>query len=190
MKTEKVLALLFIVVLILKLVHIPGANLFLVLILSSVSFCYLILAFYLFSDKDIKQQNIPLSIASGFWLCIIPVGILSKLMLWPGAWAQLSVGIVASPIILIAVYLLKMNAPENLTVYYKNMLTRVTVLTILVFVFYFISTPTLIKFLCWGNPELARIKTLYITNPGNKEYARQYQEYMERNNPGEHHRDK
>jgi hypothetical protein len=189
-KTEKILALLFIIALILKLAHIPGANILLILVLSSAMFCYMLLAFYLFSDKEIKQQNIALSIVSGLLLCTVPTGILFKLMFWPGAKEQLSMGLLISPIILIVVYSLKKKAPQNLIVYYKNMFTRLTILTVLVFVFYFIPTPALIKILCWGNPELARIKTLYITNPDNEEYARQYQDYMERNNPGEYHRDK
>jgi hypothetical protein len=37
---------------------------------------------------------------------------------------------------------------------------------------------TLLKLEHWDGPELARIKTLYYSNPDNEEYRKQHDEYF------------
>lgn len=178
MRTEKTLAVIFLIGLVLKLFHVPGEGILAVLVLSIIAMLYFPGAFYFFSDKDINRQNLPLSIVSGLFLALIPIGILFKTMYWPGGQTYLLVGSIAAPIILAIVIFLKSRAPEELKTYYKNMVQRTSVLAVLSLVFYLIPTDTLIKIHYWDDPEMARLKTLYYTNPGNEEYKRQHDAYV------------
>lgn len=178
MRTEKVIACLVILGLLFKFVlHLPGASVILIISLLSLSGLYFPLAFYFFSDKEIKNQNLALSIISGMFWAVIPIGILFKLMYWPGASIQLLIGVAPAPILLGIVYFLKNKASTELATYYKNMLLRAWVLTILGWVVYLTSTATFINIQYGKDPELARLKTLSYTNPDNEEYAKQLESY-------------
>ncbi len=183
MKTEKILSIVFIAGILFKLMHWPGGAVLLVLSLMTLAILYFPAAFYFFCDKVTKNQNLPLSVISGFFLSIIPIGILFKVQYWPGGQAYMLVGAVTAPVILAVTYFLKSKAPEELSVYYKNMIKRTAILTVLAALFCFTSTSTLIKIQCWDDPEMARLKTQYFTNPENEEYERQYDEYMFKKDP-------
>jgi|SRR6185437_10689589 len=178
MRTEKVIACLFVIGLLFKFVlHFPGGGIILVVSLMLLSLIYCPLAFYFFSDKEIKKQNLALSIVSGFFLAIVPMGILFKIMYWPGSETQLFICIITVPIILGIIYYLKNKALPELTTYYKNMLLRTFVLSILAAILYATPTETLINIQERKDPELARLKTLSYTNPQNEEYAKQLEYY-------------
>lgn len=178
MRTEKTLAVVFVVAVLLMLFHVPGEGIITVISLSTLSMLYFPGAFYFFSDKDIKRQNLGLSIVSGLLLSLIPLGILFKIMHWPGGEMYLLLGSVSAPIILAFVYILKTKAADELTTYYKNMVQRTSVLAVLALTFYLIPSETLIKINYWDDPELARLKTLHYTNPENEEYKKQHDEYV------------
>lgn len=178
MKTEKTLAFIFIIGIIFKLLHWTGGNIIIVFSLFTIAIMYFPAAFYFFCDKDVKRQNITLSIISGFFLSVIPVGILFKIQYWQGSQIYLLTGIVATPIILILVYFLRSKATEDLKTYYKNMFARTIILTILTITFYLLPTATLLKIQYWDDQELARLKFLYYTYPGNEEYKKQHDEYL------------
>lgn len=178
MRTEKTFAIIFIVGLIFKLLHWPGAGIILVISLSTTSMLYFPAAFYFFCDKIIKRQNLALSIVSGIFLSLIPLGILFKIMYWPGGQLYLLIGTVTAPIILTIIYFLKSRTTEDLATYYKSMFARTIILTILTIIFYFIPTATLLKIQYWDDQELARLKTLHYTYPDNEEYKKQHDEYL------------
>ncbi|MBL0262286.1 MAG: hypothetical protein IPQ05_00135 [Leptospiraceae bacterium] len=178
MRTEKTLTIIFIVGLLLKLLHWPGAGPLLVISLSTIAMLYFPAAFYFFYDKVIKQQNLALSIVSGLFLSLIPLGILFKIMYWPGGQIYLLVGTVTAPIILAIIYFLKSKTGENLKTYYRNMFLRTSILTALTIIFYLTPTSTILKVQYWDDPELARLKTLHYTNPDNEEYKKQHDEYL------------
>jgi hypothetical protein len=180
MRTEKGLFLAFLIGLILKFLHLPGAGVLLVLSLSALVLLYCPGAIYFFSDNTYKKQNNPLSIISGFFLAIITIGILFKLQYWTGANVYLLIGTVTAPIILGVTLLLKLKATDDLKIYYRNMTIRLVTLTILTTLLYITPTATLIKIQYRDDPELARLKTLYYTNPENKEYKRLHDEYMKK----------
>ena len=178
MRTEKVIACLFVIGLLFKFVlHFPGGGVILVVSLMLLSLVYCPLAFYFFSDKEIKKQNLALSIVAGMFLGLVPMGILFKIMYWTGADRYLFICSITVPIILGAIYYLKNKASVELATYYKNMLMRTFVLAFVTAVFYLTSTETLIHIQEGKDPELARLKTLSYTNPQNEEYAKQLEDY-------------
>lgn len=178
MKTEKIFASIFLAGVLFKFMHWPGGGVLIVLTLSFLAILYMLGAFYFFSDKTIKQQNLPLSIVSGIFLSFSVLGVMFKLQYWPGSQAILFLASISALVLLIVTFRLKSKAPEELMGYYKNMMQRTTVLTILAVMLSFTPVATLLKIQYWNNPEIARLKTLYYSNPGNEEYKKQHDEYM------------
>lgn len=182
MKTEKILAFIFLIGLIFKFMNWAGHGIILVTSLPLLTLLYFPGAFYFFCDKIIKRQNLALSILSGFFFSFIPIGILFKLMYWPGGQLPLLVGAISAMILLAVVYSLKSKAVTELAVYYRNMLLRTVVLTLLASFFYIVPTATLLKIQYSFDPELARLKELYYTHPTNEEYRRAHDAYLIKNN--------
>lgn len=180
MRTEKTFAVIFLVGLAFKLMHLLGADIIILVSLLTIAILYFPAAFYFFSDKVIKRQNLPLSVVSGLFLSIIPIGILFKVLFWRGAELILLMGSATAPIILVIVYFLKSKATEDLATYYKNMFVRTIVLTVLAISFYLLPTTTQLKYHYWDDKELARLKILRYTNPENAEYKRQLYEYIQK----------
>jgi hypothetical protein len=101
---EKIIAGLVILALILKLLHIPGGSTFSVLFIGILSMFYFAGGFFLFKTDDTavddgflyKKTNSARvfgSIATGLSLSAALVGILFKVMYWPGAAVQLIFGL-------------------------------------------------------------------------------------------------
>ena len=178
MKTEKAVTLVFLIGLVFKFMHWPGGGVFIVISLSTIGVLYFPMAFYFFCDKEIKKQNIALSIVSGLFLCLIPIGILFKLQYWPGGKIEYLLGMFSAPVIWVIAYYLKSKSSDELKTYYKNLLTRTTVVFIFGTVFYIIPMTTLIEIQYRYDPELARLKTLSYTHPGNQEYRQQLDDYV------------
>lgn len=140
MKTEKVIATVFLIAILFKLLHWPGGGPLTALSLYALSIMYFPAAFYFFSDKNLKTQNLALSIIGGLFLCITPIGIMFKMLNWPGAYVMIKDAVFTAPLVLIVTYLIKRKAPEYLNVYYKHMIIRSLVLTVLAFLFYLIPS--------------------------------------------------
>ena len=95
------------ILLVLKYFYLPFSSLLLVLSIMFLSSFYLVLSFALFnkirlreilkddSYKATNSKNIIISVFSGFSFSIVLIGILFKLLLWPGGQIQLTVGIVS-----------------------------------------------------------------------------------------------
>ena len=170
MKTEKVLTSIFILALLAYFFNIPGHSLLLIVSLGILSFLYFPLAFYFYSDKTFKQRNVVLSVLGGMVLSIIPMGILFKLLTWPGYHVQLGTALVLTPILLVNVLFLSRKANEDTKTYYKNYMTRIIFWFTMCVAFHFISTVTLIKIKYRDDPELVRLKLQSFENPDNTEY--------------------
>jgi hypothetical protein len=138
MRTEKALTTIFIIGLVFKLFNWPFADWILAISLFAIIIIYFPGSFYFFSDKIIKRQNIALSIVSGLFLSLIPLGIIFKIMYLPGGEFFLLIGTVIAPIFFAITYFLKSKTNEDLKNYYKNMLFRTGVLTVLAVLFYLI----------------------------------------------------
>lgn len=138
MRTEVTFSIVFLIGLLFKFFGWPASGIFLIISLISLSCIYFFGAFYFFCDKIIKKSNIALSIISGFLLSIIPIGILFKIQNWPGATINLLSGIITGFILIGVVLFLKAKASSELTIYYRNMVIRIIVLTALSIIFYLI----------------------------------------------------
>ncbi|MBL0072424.1 MAG: hypothetical protein IPP34_11710 [Bacteroidetes bacterium] len=178
MKTEKVLIVLAIIGICFKFLHWEGGGLILILSLMALSVIYFPGGFYFFSDKSVKRQNIPLSIISGFFLAIAPVGVLFKFQYWEGKTVMLLVSVISSIIIFSIALILKSKATDELKVYYKNMLLRTAIITVVTIMVSLVPSETLIKIQYSDDPELARLKTLHYLNPDNEEYRKAHDEYI------------
>ncbi len=178
MKTEKVVACIFLGGLVFKLMHWPGGGPLIVLSLTVLFIFYFAFAFYFFCDKQIKRQNLALSIISGIFLSTVPIGLMFKFQYWPGAQVMLLPGLFTTPIFLIIILFLQKKSAEDLIVYYKNMFARTLVLSILSIVMYFTPISTLVKIQYSDNPEFVKIATNHYENPYDKDYTRQYNEYL------------
>lgn len=132
MKTEKVIAVILVVGLILKFSHIPGGNILTILSLTTLSFLYFPLGFYFLSDKKIENKTAGFSVLSGLAISILVIGNLFKLMHWPGAMFMIIIGLLSCLPISIVSYL-KFNKPQNSehANYYRNIFIRVMVFMIL-----------------------------------------------------------
>lgn len=178
MKTEKITGALFILAITAKFFNIPGANLGIILTLLVTGGLYFPLAFYFFSDKGIKNQNVPLSIIGGMFLGIIVVGIMFKLLFWPGAFAELAAGVCLSLVLLVLLFYFSSKNTEHLKVYYKNYLTRTIFWLSIGIILLLTPNSTLIEIQHRDNPELARLKIQAYDNPGNLEYKQALDDYF------------
>ncbi|TBX71088.1 hypothetical protein EZL74_00885 [Flavobacterium silvisoli] len=132
MKTEKVLAVIVIIGLILKFFHIPGGNILTILSMMTISFFYFPLGFYFLSHKKIDNTTVGFSILSGFLLSTLVTGCLFKFMSWTGAMMVLSVGIISClPIAFIAYRKFTKQKESEHSDYYKNIVVRVAFFGIL-----------------------------------------------------------
>ncbi len=140
MKTEKVFACITILGLILKHLHIPGAGLLLVLSLFTLALLYFPFGFYFLSDKSIKI-NTGISAVFGWLLSIVFIGILFRVMHWPGAANMAIIGtITAIPLAIFSYIKHKNSSPEELN-YFKNLLIRTSILLIISALLVFFKLP-------------------------------------------------
>lgn len=80
MKTEKILAGLFLIGVIFRLMHWPGGYIAIIISLGILSLLYFPFGFYFLSGKTFKDQVIGLSAVAGMFLSTPVIGILFALM--------------------------------------------------------------------------------------------------------------
>jgi len=138
-KAEKIIILIAIIGLIFRLTHLPnlraiGAMIYAISLLSLAIF-YLVSRFNAFEDKN-KNQNRVLSNMCGLFMSLTMIGMIFKFMHWPMAHTQLLIGIVPLPILFIVTFVLKLKQKdETLQIYYRNMLLRLGIFIIILFLF-------------------------------------------------------
>ncbi|MCW3128468.1 MAG: hypothetical protein JWO03_4126 [Bacteroidetes bacterium] len=173
MRTEKTLAAIAFAAILMKIFHLPFSSVLLMLGLGSLSLIYLFFSFYFLCDKELKRQNVVLSILWGAFMAVIPLGILFKLMWWPGSWSLLISGIVPAIFFLSLTFYFRRNAPEYLTTYYNNLTKRTILLCSLNLVFLLTPGQVFIKMIYWSNPGLEKLMLQRLNDPNNIEYQRQ-----------------
>lgn len=140
MKTEKVLLIIAIVGSLMKMYHVPGGAPLLILSLLTLAILYFPLGFYFLSDTSYKV-NTATSIIFGWLLSICIVGVMFRIMHWPGAMMMNIVGAMTSfPLTFFAYSKYKNSSPENI-VYFQNLLVRSLILFILSLVLSFVILP-------------------------------------------------
>jgi hypothetical protein len=177
MKTEKALGVLFLISLLFRLMHWNGGDFLLLITLSALSLVYFPLSFYFFSGKNLKDQNVPLSIAAGLFLSITTTGVLFKQMHWKGSQPLLLIGTVAALVLLVVSLFMKSKESASSN-YYKQLLVRSGVLGGLALVLYFTPMSTLLHIQHWDDAQLAKLKYRSFSNPSNAEYRNELIEYQ------------
>ena len=178
MRTEKILGIIFIVGVFLKAFSLPGASVVLVVSLCLLALIYFFFSFYFFSVNGIKNQNLKLSIIAGIFYFFGVIGILFKLQYWYGDKSNLALGSLSSFIILLII--IKQRNSNEYGLYYRNMLIRGAFVFSLTTIFYLVPRETLLNIQYRNDPELARLKMLYYSNPNNIEYKKQHDDYLRR----------
>ena len=139
MKTEKIFAALFIIGLVLKSIHIPGGNSLLILTLVTLSIAYFPFGFYMLSGSKM-QQNIGLSIGVGMVLSVSVIGILFRVMHWPGAAVMQIFGLITALPLLILVHALRKKTDlEAENDYFRGLILRMTTVSIVALLLFSLS---------------------------------------------------
>jgi len=164
--------------LVLKLLHLPGTGILLVILLSTLSIFYLGGSWYLFKQE---KQNLPISIITGLVFSIAMVGILFKIQIWPGAKGMLSIANIGIIIMFLTSGLLySLTKDIDMKQYYKTMLMRLLMITVLTGSLYFLPTRELIKISHRDDPEYARLLIQAHENPENIEDQKALEEYQQK----------
>lgn len=130
MKTEKILAILFLLGFIFKAIHFPGGNLIIIASVFALMLIYFPFGFYFLSGETVKQQVVGWSIGAGFAFHMILCGVLFSLMHWPGAKFMLIIGLVTIvPLTIVMYFLRKNNTKPELVRYYNKLILRGAILT-------------------------------------------------------------
>lgn len=177
MKTEKALSIVFIFSLLFKLMHWPGAGPLMILSLLGLAFCYFPFGFYFFSYKNFKTQNIGISIVFGWLLSVSIIGILFKLMYWPGSGPMLIVGATTAFMLAGVAVILFARSTDLLKNYYKNLLIRTVVLLVISLVCLLIPNSVFINHYYSNEPELKELYLKQQENPQDESIQKEIEEY-------------
>lgn len=140
MKTEKIFTFLTLLGLLLKYINVPGGNILLVLSLLILSLLYFPFGFYFLSDKNIKTNTVT-SIIFGWLLSITFISILFRIMHWPGAIVMAICGTFLSiPLVIYSYLKFQKSNSEDLN-YFKKLLIRSIILSIISTLFIFFKLP-------------------------------------------------
>lgn len=163
---------------VMRLLHLPGANILMIVPLLILSCTYAYLGFALFNNirfrsvlkKDsyngIKANKIIGAIGAGFALSCCVLGIMFKFLSWPGASFMLGTGLITTLTVAIIALLKRKNDPSK---YYTNILKRIAVFGTLCFILLVLPTKTWLQIQYLGNPEYVQAIMNARANPDNPE---------------------
>lgn len=178
MKTEKVLSIIFIISLLIKLMHWPGGSAIMILSLLGLALCYFPLGFYFLNEKNVFKQKLGISIVFGWLLSVAIIGILFKLMFWPGSGPMLIIGFLTALIFSIIAFFMFKNALTGETKHFhKNLLLRSLILFVLSFICYLLPNEVLINHYYSQEPILKDLYLKQIQNPNDKEIQKEIDIY-------------
>jgi hypothetical protein len=164
MKTEKVLALLFILAVLSKIFHIPTAATQVILSTSVLACLYFVGGIYFFSDEKIKKNTAIYSIIYGMFLSVGCIGVLFKLEVWVGTFPILHIGWILSGVLLgIAIFQFR-RASETVR-YWRNMLWRTGVIFAITSILVALPTVEWVRLLTRNRPELQEVWINSLENP-------------------------
>ena len=206
--TEKILAALIFISILLKLFLIPGGGVLLVLSMQLLTIIYFALGFAFFngirlrnifkkaSYEGISTMRVVGAVVTGICLSNLLVGILFKLQLWPGANATLIVALIPTIIVLIII-LIKLF--KNKDSYYSGIQLRIAIIGTIALLLFLLPSISIIKIQFRDHPRYIKAFEEYNRYPTDEssrlldiEYMmatlppedfKQYEEYMK--NQGE-----
>ncbi len=161
-----------------KIFQIPFAGPLIVVFVPTLAMIYMYGGLILFKNKISDTENKVLLIATGIVSAIGLIGITFKLMYWPFATNMLLVATILLPIIIcIAVYL-KFSSSGATQGDYNGFFLRVGIIYVFAALLYLTPNSALIAFQYRGDDERIRIMTQRFEHPENKEYRKEYDDYM------------
>lgn len=178
-KLEPILGILAVLAIALKFIGIPGSNILIILVLTFLSWSYL-LGFLLFNNIRLRQifkkqsysgiskKRLIGSVCLGILLSSIIMGSLFKLMFWPGGQLFFSL-LLLTPFL---VYALVLNA-KNQTPFYSGILKRILVIGGLGLATLALPKNTLIDIYHGDDPEYAELMKQTLDDPYNDELREQ-----------------
>ncbi|MBX9850454.1 MAG: hypothetical protein K2X86_01710 [Cytophagaceae bacterium] len=213
MRTERVFGIIILIGVFFKFMHWPGGNVIIILSMSTLSMLYLPFAFYFFSYKGVKYQNMGLTIPAGICFSIALIGIMFKLMYWPGANEMILFGAIGSVLMVVLSFVFSkvkiasepdfqkrldpkalddrtdanedVSAQEKMRLYYKNMQLRSILISFFTVLLLLTPVSTLVKIQHRDDPEMVRLKIRSFENPQNEEYRKEYRDYVQKKERGE-----
>lgn len=139
-KVEIILCVAVAVAVLLRMALVSGSTSFLITMLMTLTFVYFYLGFLLFtgvsfkgmfrkaSYEGIAGSRIAGAVFSGFALATVCVGVLFKLLSWPGSAIDLAVGLVLCAVILVISF---MKIGGKYSGYYKPLVVRMLIACVL-----------------------------------------------------------
>lgn len=173
-RMEKILWSLFIVGLLFKIMHWPGAGILTIFSLAFISVLYFYLGIGLFNNLSInsmfkkesyshnQRYNLLFGAVFGIILATLVIGFLFKFMLWPGGNMMLSIGLISILIILSIYLLIKNNSKVSIA---KSAFFRVAFVIFISLCLYGIQTDSIIDFYYPNDPRYAEALKQIIHNP-------------------------
>ena len=173
-KWEKILWSSFLVGLVFKLMHWPGAGILTVFSLVLVALFYFYLGVGVFNDLSLRQMfnrknythknrlNLLLGALFGIVIGTLVIGILFKFMLWPGGNILLSVGLISLLLSLVVYFFL--HYFEKIF-FEKRVFVRVVLIGLSSFVLCVIQSDSFIDFYYPNDPEYANTLKQIVHNP-------------------------
>ena len=177
---ERILIVLAIAGLIMRFFHIPGGAVLTIFPLAILGWIYLIFGFILFNNikfrKIFKKESyngisglrLAYAILTGLALSVIVIGIVFKMMFWPGSYINLLFGIVTVGTAL-TVAAIKFIA--NKQIFYRNMLFRLTPYLVVGLILFSIKFEDLVRLMYSDYPAYAEAFIERENDPMNEEKA-------------------
>ena len=172
-KLETILLGSFFISILLKIFQLPGTALLLILSGGLVAMFYYITGYFIMNDvslkkllKERKGKNVPVpilfgSIMAGWDFSIITLGILFKVMLFPGADNMLVTGIILLTVLQIGSLFIRKKEPET----FARFFNRVIIFFGAGLLASFINYNQIIDFQYSDDPEMAKALKNTVANP-------------------------
>jgi hypothetical protein len=179
---EIIMGILFVISIIFRLYLIPGAGILCSLSLTLLACMYLFFGFAFFnkikmrkifckeSYRDISGLHILGSIGVGWGLATVCIGILFKLMFFPGGFIVLSVGLIQILIITIIALVKYFRSKSD---FYKTILLRIVIIGTIGHLLCFTSDLTIVKIHFRNHPDYIKAYERYMENPQNEKARKQ-----------------
>jgi glucan phosphoethanolaminetransferase (alkaline phosphatase superfamily) len=176
----------------LKLLLIRSGNPVLIISASLLSFVYFYFGFALLngigframfkkaSYANISTGRILGAIGVGFFLSIILIGLLFKLMIWNGAQEMITIGATGLFMVLLAACVVMVIKRKSLDSFYKGIFVRGGVALLLAVIVFLTPGRSLIRIYHRDNPAFAELMIKALENPQDEELQKQYEEAREK----------
>lgn len=191
-KLEISTLIILIIALIFKLMQYPGGDVLIGLGLSLLAMVYYPLGFFVFNSirlrKILKRESYKGitfwrgfgAVATGIAFSILIMGIVFKLLLFPGASVMLGVGLVTTGISLIVTFIKYISNKES--TFYKRMLIRATIIGFFGLTMNLIPGTSIVKFSYRDHPGYVKAYIELQENPDDPELQQKLDEEFEKMN--------